>query len=87
MADIFKLDLEKKSLSKIIEFFDQTKKILILTNDPKKYQDILNKNEFQLEIPKLMFDNNTKSIKTTFFDEDNLNKILKIYDYEIIVLD
>ena len=37
----FKFDLQEKSISKIFDFLDESKKILILSTRPKTYQDKL----------------------------------------------
>ena len=78
--------LEKESLSKIIEFFDQTKKILVLTAQPEKYENLSNKNELSLEIPEIKF-NGIECIPTYLSNENNLDILTKKQNYDIIVLD
>ena len=48
-------NLQEKSISKIFEFFDETKKILILTTHPKKYEDKLKKMQLSFNIPEIKF--------------------------------
>jgi hypothetical protein len=86
MTNTFKFELEEKSTSKIIEFFDQTKKILILTGDPRKYHYLSKNNEFSLEIPILIHDN-AESIDAYLSNKNNLEIITKKQNYDIIVLD
>jgi hypothetical protein len=80
------LTLQEKSISKIFEFFDETKKILILTTQPKIYEDELKKNQLSLEIPEIKFDN-IDSIPVYLSNKNNLDIITKKQNYDIIVLD
>ena len=86
MTNTFEFELEQKSTLKIIEFFDQTKKILILTADPTKYHRLSNNNEFSLEIP-ILIHANIKSIDAYLSNENNIETITKKQNYDIIVLD
>ncbi len=86
MTDTFEFELEQKSTSKIFEFFDQTKKILILTGDPTKYLQLSKNNEFSLEIP-ISIHSNIESIDAYLSNENNLETITKKQNYDIIVLD
>jgi hypothetical protein len=86
MTEILEFDLQKKSMLKIIEFFDKTKKILILTNNPIKYQNISSKIEFSLEIPKLVF-SDIGSSHDYLLDKNNLDIITRKQNYDVIVLD
>ena len=79
-------NLQEKSTSKIFEFFDKSKKILILTTQPKKYENELKKNQLLLEIPEIKFDN-IDSIQTYLSNKNNLDIITKKQNYDIIVLD
>jgi hypothetical protein len=79
-------NLEKKSISKIIEFFDESKKILILTTQPKKYENELKKNQLLIEIPEIKFDD-INCIHAYLSNKDNIDIITKKQNYDIIVLD
>ena len=79
-------NLQEKSTSKIFEFFDESKKILILTTQPKKYQDKLKKNQLLIEIPEIKFDD-MNYIHAYLSNKDNIDIITKKQNYDIIVLD
>jgi hypothetical protein len=79
-------NLQEKSTSKIFEFFDESKKILILTTQPKKYENELKKNQLLIEIPEIKFDD-INCIHAYLSNKDNIDIITKKQNYDIIVLD
>ena len=82
----FKFDLQEKSISKIFDFLDESKKILILSTRPKTYQDKLKNKISSLEIPEINFDT-IGSIPIYLSNKNNLDLITKKQNYDIIVLD
>ena len=82
----FKFDLQEKSISKIFDFLDESKKILILTTRPKIYQDKLKNKISSLEIPEIKF-NDIHLIQEYLSNKNNLDIITKKQNYDIIILD
>ena len=82
----FKFDLQEKSISKIFDFLDESKKILILSTRPKTYQDKLKNKISSLEIPEIKF-NDINSIQEYLSNKNNLDIITKKQNYDVIILD
>ena len=82
----FKFDLQEKSISKIFDFLDESKKILILSTRPKTYQDKLKNKISSLEIPEIKF-NDINSIQEYLSNKNNLDIITKKQNYDMIILD
>ena len=82
----FEFKLQEKSISKIFNFLDESKKILILTTRPKIYQDKLTNSISSIEIPEIKF-HNINSIQEYLSNKNNLDIITKKQNYDIIILD
>ena len=82
----FQFNLQEKSISKIFDFLDESKKILILTTTPKRYENELKNKIPSLEIPELIY-NDMNSVQEYLCNKKNLDIITKKQNYDIIILD